>query len=87
MEFRWNDWNIEHIAKHGVSREEAEFVVNRARRPYPKKQGQKWFVAGRGRGGRLVRVVYVLDIDGTAFVVHAMPLTDREKRRHRRRRR
>jgi hypothetical protein len=26
MEFRWNDWNIEHIAGHGVSPDEAETV-------------------------------------------------------------
>jgi len=87
MDFRWNEWNREHIAKHDVSPEEAEFVANRARRPFPRKEGQKWFVIGRGRGGRLVRVVYLLDIDGTAFVIHAMPLTEREKRRHRRKRR
>jgi hypothetical protein len=27
MEFRWNAWNIEHIAEHGVTPEEAEAVV------------------------------------------------------------
>ena len=27
MEFRWNEWNVEHIAIHGVEPEEAEWVV------------------------------------------------------------
>lgn len=31
--------------------------------------------------------IYVLDDDGTAYVIHARPLTDAEKRRYRRRRR
>src|SRR5579883_1311119 len=62
MEFRWNDWNVEHIAGHGVSPEEAEQVVRGASRPYPRKiEPDKWLVWGRGRGGRLVQVVFVLD--------------------------
>ena len=41
--FRWNDWNIEHIAEHGVSPEEAEWVVDHARRPYPElREENKW---------------------------------------------
>jgi hypothetical protein len=27
MYFRWNTWNIEHLAEHGVSADEAEYVV------------------------------------------------------------
>lgn len=27
MEFRWNDWNIEHIGKHGVQPDEAELLI------------------------------------------------------------
>ena len=33
--FRWNDWNRNHIAAHGVLPEEAEYIVNHALRPYP----------------------------------------------------
>ncbi len=84
MEFRWNEWNIDHIAMHGVSPDEAEAVVRNARRPYPRyhKDG-KWLVWGRGSGGRLLQVIFVLDEDDTKFVIHARPLTDREKKRPR----
>ncbi len=34
--------------------------------------------------GELLQVIFVLDEDGSAFVLHARPLTDREKRRYRR---
>jgi uncharacterized DUF497 family protein len=44
-------------------------------------------VQGQGRGGGFLQVVYVLDPDNTIFVIHARRLTDREKRRYRRRRR
>lgn len=84
MEFRWNDWNIEHIAKHGVSPDEAERVVRRAEAPFPRKMADdKWLVWGRGNGGRPIQAIFVLDEDETIYVIHARPLTDNEKRRFR----
>lgn len=88
-EFRWNEWNLEHAAKHGVSRQEAELVVRNARRPYPERvrpssgPNPKWIVEGRGQGDRMVRVVYLTDPDDTIYVIHAMPLTTRRRRRRR----
>jgi uncharacterized DUF497 family protein len=86
MDFRWNDWNVEHIAEHRVSPEEAESVVRAARRLYPRKiQEDKWLAWGQGTGGRLLQVIFVMADDETIYVIHARPLTEREKRRHRRR--
>ena len=88
MQFRWIDWNRDHVAVHGVDWEEAEMVVRQARPPFPQQIGEdKLLVMGRGRGGRFLQVIYVLDPDDTVFVMHARPLTDREKRRYRRRKR
>jgi len=85
MDFRWNESNVEHIARHGVAREEAESVVRIARDPFPRKiEEDKWLVWGRGRGGRFLQVIYVLDEDQTIYIIHARPLDDREKRRFRR---
>ena len=81
MDFRWIPWNEDHIARHGVSPPEAEMVVRGAKRPYPKKhEDEKWLVRGRGQGGRLVQVIFLLDEDDTVFVIHARPLTEKEKR-------
>jgi uncharacterized DUF497 family protein len=86
VDFLWNDWNAEHIAKHGVEPDEAAGVVETARSPYPESIGDgKYIVLGRGRGGRLLQVVFVVDQDGTTYVIHARPLTDGEKHRMRRR--
>ena len=85
MDFRWNDWNVEHVSRHGISPEEAEAVVARAARPFPRKiEDDKWLVWGRGKGGRLLQVVFVLDDDGTIYVIHARPLNEGERRRMRR---
>ena len=93
MIFRWNEWNIEHIAEHGVSPEEAQWIIEHAQRPYPElREENKWRVVGRGHGGRWLQVVFLFDpededpeIEDTAYVIHARPLTEREKKRERKR--
>jgi uncharacterized DUF497 family protein len=85
VEFRWNYWNVEHLAKHSVEPDEAERVIMQARAPYPiSRSDDKYLVWGPGRADRLLQVVFVLDDDGTVFVIHGRQLTDREKRRFRR---
>ena len=65
-----------------------EEVVRNATRPYPLRYPEeKWMVWERGRGGRALQVVYVVDEDDTIYVIHARPLTEREKRRFRKSRR
>jgi uncharacterized DUF497 family protein len=85
MNFRWNDWNEEHIAAHGVRPQEAEQVI-RGSKPSYRGDG-KYLAVGRGSGGRWLQAIYVLDDDGTIYVIHARPLKDIEKRRQRRRER
>ncbi len=81
-EFRWNRWNVEHIAAHGIRPDEAEFVVRRARRPFPQAQGRgKFLVAGQTAAGSYVQVVYIFSPRDVIFVIHARPLNDAEKRR------
>jgi uncharacterized DUF497 family protein len=59
MIFYWDEWNLEHVAIHGVSREEAMFVVRRADAPYPEQAGGgKYRVWGRTPEGRLIQVVF-----------------------------
>ncbi len=82
LEFRWNDWNIDKVEKHGVAPEEAELVVGNASRPYPEAiEDSKFLVWGRGSGGRHLQVVFIISPEYTIFVIHARPLTDAEKRR------
>jgi uncharacterized DUF497 family protein len=86
MDFRWNEWNIEHIGLHGVTPDEAELVVRNAKRPYPRyRDDGKWLAWGRGRGGRLLQVVFVIDEHDSIFIIHARPLTEKEKKRYRKR--
>ena len=86
MDFRWNDWNLDHATSHGISVDEIEALIESARPPFPEYRGDdKWIVVGPGKGGRFVQVIFLLDDDGTAYAIHARLLTDPEKRRYRRR--
>lgn len=85
MQFRWNSWNYEHVEIHGVAADEAEAVVETARSPFPRMiEDDKWIVWGRGSGGRLLQVVFLIDPDDTVFIIHARPLSEKERRRYRR---
>lgn len=87
--FRWNDWNVDHILRHGIVPGEAESVVLNAEPPYPSYEGDgRYLVRGQSDTGRYLQVAYVVDDDSrTFYVIHARPLTEAEKRRLRRRRR
>jgi hypothetical protein len=62
--FIWDDGNTAHIAKHRITRAEAEYVVRHARAPYPSYEGDdKWLVRGKTRAGRYIQVIYVLECD------------------------
>jgi len=79
--FRWNDWNREHATQHGCSIPEIESVVRSAGRGFPRKHGKgKWLVQGRGAGGRMIQVIYLISPPPFVFVIHAMPLTTRRRR-------
>ena len=83
--FRWNHWNSDHIAAHGMSMADAEYVANHAKNPYPRYEGDgRYRVIGQTPAGQYVQVVFVFDPPNVVYVIHARPLNDREKRRHRR---
>ena len=79
LEYRWNEWNLDHATRHGISPAEAEYVADNARPPYPERTvDDKWLVRGAGFDGGLIQVVYVVDPDGTRYIIHARPLTGAE---------
>ena len=53
MEFRWNDWNTEHICEHRVEPWEAEDVIVSAGGDFPRAiEDEKYLVWGQTRNGR-----------------------------------
>lgn len=86
MIFRWIQWNLDHIAEHGITTGAAEFVVNFPARPYPTRIGDgKFLVRGQGIDGTYLQVIYIFSPEGVVFAIHARPLSAREKKNFRRR--
>ena len=75
--FLWNARNLEHIARHGVSPEEASDVVERAARPDPERvSDRKWLVRGRTTAGRSLQVIFLVlepqEVDVSELTVEEM---------------
>lgn len=85
--FRWIPWNRNKVIQRATL-DDVEHVVNQAAPPYPQRIREgKWIAIGATPGGRLLQVIYLLERDRTVFVIHVRELTEREKRRWRRRKR
>ncbi len=88
MTFDWDEANLEHIARHGVSPLEVEEAVTDPRRlgvPAYNLRGEvRWAVLGATEAGRVLFVVLTRR-HGRIRVVTARDATPREKRRYRRR--
>jgi len=102
--FMWNEANVEHIGGHGVTPEEAEYIVANASSPFPRRhEDEKWLVWGETADGRPLQVIFIfqpdervdvlrlaaderLDFQAGAkviYVIHAIPMTSKMKRRNR----
>jgi hypothetical protein len=81
---RWNDWNIDHATRHGVTIKEMERIILAG--PARFVGDGKYSVVGRGVGGRWIQVIYLISPAECYYPIHARELTDAEKRRQRRRR-
>lgn len=90
MEIRYYldpETDLPHIYDHGVTEAEVERILRRVGEDGPSSGGSRQAV-GQTESGRYLRVVYVPDEDGDGvFVVTAYPLTDREVKAYRRRKR
>jgi len=85
-EFRWNDWNLDHIAEHGMVPEDVEWIVNHAQPPYPERSRRNtYLVRGQTYDGYYMQVAFLLEDGNSVFVIHARPLSESEKRQFRRR--
>ena len=83
-EFEWDDDNIEHIARHGVSPDEVEDVAFDDE-PWIKKgrRGTRYML-GYTVAGRYLFVVYVLKGKGIARVITAMDMDDKTRKVYKR---
>lgn len=72
--FMWNEANVEHIARHGVTPGEAEYVVANATAPFPRTHEEgKWLVWGSTEAGRYLQVIFVYQEDERVDLLSLTP--------------
>ncbi|WP_290624661.1 BrnT family toxin [Archaeoglobus sp. UBA230] len=79
----WDEWNLNHIAKHGVSKREVEEAVN-DERAYIKKHRKRVMVVGSAWGRILVVILEKIERNDY-YVISARDATNSEKRLYRKR--
>lgn len=77
---RWDDWNVEHIARHLVIPGEVEEVVLGAPRVFRARDG-RYLAMGRTHAGRHLLVVVEREPDGLFYPITARDMTAAERRR------
>ena len=76
---RWNEWNIEHIQKHGVSQDEVEDVCYS--RHFNIKSGKgKMALWGQTADGRYLIVILVIEEYGDYYPISARDMEDKERK-------
>jgi uncharacterized DUF497 family protein len=85
QEFEWDDQNVDHIGRHGVSPDEVEDLAFDDD-PWVRK-GRKGtrYVLGHTIAGRYLFVVYTLKSKGIARVITAMDMDEKTRKLYRRR--
>jgi uncharacterized DUF497 family protein len=62
-EFDWDEYNEQHLAKHGISRSEAEDALsgNHIILEYQTEgDEQRWVAVGATRSGRIIQIVFAV---------------------------
>lgn len=80
--FDWNEWNLTHIGRHGVTPQEVEEVAFDDD-PHVRKMGTVRYLYGYTLAGRYLFTVYLLREPGVAWVVTSREMDEQERRLYR----
>ena len=78
--FDWDEWNVDHIARHGIEPHEAETACRSEGRVVRRSREGRYLVYGRTGAGRHVLVVLRPFGQGRARIITARDMTERERR-------
>ena len=83
-QFRWNDWNIEHIGRpgHNTTREEVEYIVGSEHSLGQTQPNGRIFVLGITAEGRYLAAVIDPEPTGSWYCVSARTANVKERIRY-----
>jgi uncharacterized DUF497 family protein len=85
-ELIWDDWNVDHIARHGVTAGEVEQVCFNEETRFTRAGGGRYQAVGQTDVGRYLTVILDREGQGRYYPVTARPSDESERRLFRRRR-
>lgn len=78
----WDEWNVEHTTKHGVTREEIEEVC--FTKHFAQRSGRnKMAIWGQTEDGRYLLVILGIEEHSDYYSVSAREMEEKEKRQYR----
>jgi uncharacterized DUF497 family protein len=83
FEILWDDWNENHIARHGVRTDEVEDVVRSPSTYVERRRNGTYGMVGRTSAGRGLFVILAPRGNGCFYVVTSRDTTAAERRRFR----
>ncbi len=75
----WSDWNREHINKHAVTEEEAEYAYSHHFLSVDSYKGRKLYY-GKLKNGRAIGVAVSFEKQEEPYVVSARDMSKKERR-------
>ena len=76
----WDEWNIEHIARHSVEPEEVEEVC-KSKNLFTKARSGLYRMVGQSDDGRYLTILLAPRVGGSFYPVTARDSDKKEKRR------
>lgn len=61
VRFKWIEWNLEKIARHGLTPEEVEYAWKRRIGPHQERDDGSFETIGRTQAGRVIFIVWRYD--------------------------
>ena len=84
IQFDWDDANLEHTAKHGVTPSEIEFVLSNNPMirpdPYPPEIEQRWRGIGANTQGDMLFIVFMVKGDTDTLTLRPISARQMHKR-------
>jgi len=76
----WDKWNINHITKHNVTKDEIEELCN-GKHKRQLTYGKRYLILGRIKSGRALTVILAREKPGKYYIVTARDMSKKERRK------
>jgi len=78
-ELIWDEWNVNHIKRHNITRGEVEELCKGKYKRQP-TYGKRYLILGRIKSGRALTVIFAREKPGRYYVITARDMSKKERK-------